>query len=150
MNSDRELLAKTAFLLCVGVAALALGSAAHGKVTAASATGLVFKLKEKHSSGISGSATLTPAGRHLRVVLRLSGPLRDSSPAHIHTGRCSNEPTFSNPRISSGLNSVVNRRSATTVLRTTLRELRARRYSINVHDPNTLGVIACGDIPRSS
>jgi hypothetical protein len=76
--------------------------------------------------------------------------VRESSPAHIHTGPCRREPTFANPRIANGLLSVVKGKSVTFVHATTLKRLRASRHSINVHDPNTLGVIACGDIPRAS
>jgi hypothetical protein len=150
MNTDRKILAKTAILLCVGVAALALGSAVRGETGGHPARALVVKLKEKHSSGISGTATITPARKGVRVVLRLSGPVRESSPAHIHTGPCRREPTFANPRIANGLLSVVKGKSVTFVHATTLKRLRASRHSINVHDPNTLGVIACGDIPRAS
>jgi hypothetical protein len=150
MNTDRKIIAKTAILLCVGVAALALGSAVRGETAGRSAKPVIVKLEEKHSSGISGTATITAARKGVRVVLRLSGPVRESSPAHIHTGPCRREPTFANPRISSGLLSVVKGKSVTVVTTTTLKRLRASRYSINVHDPNTLGVIACGDIPRAS
>jgi hypothetical protein len=150
MNTNRKILAKTAILICVGVAALALGSAVRGESGNSSARPVIVQLKAKHSSGISGTATITAAGRGVWVVLRLSGPVRESSPAHIHTGPCRREPTFANPRIANGLLSVVKGKSKTLVSTTTLRRLRASRHSINVHDPGTLGVIACGDIPRAS
>jgi hypothetical protein len=145
MHTNRKV-AKTAILLSTGVAALALGSAVDGSVSKT----VVAKLKEKHGSGVSGSAQLTAARTGVRVVLRLSGPVKNNSPAHIHTGPCRREPTFANPRIRSGLNSVVERKSVTTVTRTTLASLRKRSFSINVHDPGTYGVIACADIPRAS
>jgi hypothetical protein len=75
--------------------------------------------------------------------------VRNNSPAHIHTGPCRREPTFANPRIHSSLNYVVKGRSVTTVTLVTLTKLRARSFSINVHDPGTYRVIACGDIPRA-
>jgi hypothetical protein len=137
-------------LLCAAVFALALASAAGGDSSASSVRAIVFQLKEKHSSGVSGTATITVARRGVRVVLRLSGTVPESSPAHIHFGPCRREPTFANPRISSSLLSVVDGKSVTPVRTTTLKRLRTSRYSINVHSPNTLGVIACGDIPRAS
>ena len=90
---------------------------------------------------------LSPAGKGVRVVLTVDGPVEGSLPAHIHTGRCKNEPTFANPRIWASLKNVVNGRSVTAVTSTSLKTLRRSRFSINVHDPHTLGVIACGDIP---
>jgi hypothetical protein len=135
---------KTAILLCIGVTALAIGSAARGDVGASS---VVFKLRERHDSGASGTATLTTVGRDLRIVLRLQGPLRGRPLAHIHTGPCRREPTFANPRIWISLNDVAKGKSVTVTARTSLEQLRARAFSINVHDPRSLGVIACGDIP---
>lgn len=145
MHMNRNTIARAAILLSTGIAALALGSAVDGSVEKA----VVAKLKEKHGSGISGTAKLTAVPMGVRVVLQLSGPARNNSPAHIHTGPCRREPTFANPRISRSLNDVVKRRSVTTLTGTTLATLRKRSYSINVHDPGTLGVIACADIPRA-
>jgi hypothetical protein len=150
MKTNRKTVVEMAILLCAGVAALALGSAVHGSTAAPSASAVVAKLKEKHGSGVSGTATVTARGKSVRVVLRLSGPVRNNSPAHIHTGPCRREPTFANPRIHSSLNYVVRGKSVTTVTLVTLRRLRSRSFSINVHDPGTYGVIACGDIPRAS
>jgi hypothetical protein len=150
MKTNRKTVAETAILLCVGVAALAFGSTVHGSTAAPSASAVVAKLKEKHGSGVSGTATLTARGKGVRVVLRLSGPVRNNSPAHIHTGPCRREPTFANPRIHSSLNYVVKRTSVSIVMSTKLATLRARTFSINVHDPGTYAVIACGDIPRAS
>lgn len=150
MNAKRQTVAKTAVLLSVGVAALALGSALHGSTAAPSAKAVVAKLKAKHGSRVSGTAKLTALPKGVRVALRLSGPVRDNSPAHIHTGPCRREPTFANPRIHSSLNYIVKRTSITTVTLMTLPRLRARSFSINVHDPGSYGVIACGDIPRAS
>lgn len=149
MHTNRKV-AQAAILLSTGVAALLLGSAVDGSVNAPSAKAVVAKLKAKHDSGVSGTARLTALPKGVRVVLLLSAPVRDNSPAHIHTGPCRREPTFANPRISSSLTGLTRRKSVTVVTGTTLKRLRARSYSINVHDPNTLGVIACGDIPRAS
>lgn len=150
MNIDRKTLVGTAVLVSAGAVGLAVGSSGDGKGGATSAAVVVVKLNEKHGSGVSGTATLSAAKKGVRVVLRLSGPLQDGPPAHIHTGPCRREPTFANPRIWSSLVSVANGRSVTVVSATTMKRLRAAQFSINVHDPQTLGVIACGDIPRAS
>ena len=136
--------------IAAAVVAAVLGAGADAASTAPSAKALAFKLNEKHGSRISGTATLSATGTGVRVVLRLAGPLRGSSLAHIHTGPCRREPTFANPRIWLSLSTVVRRRSVTVLGGTKPAQLRARSFSINVHDPNTLGVVACGDIPRSS
>ena len=149
MNTNRKTLAKTGILLCVGVAALAVGNAANGSAAGPSAKAVVAKLKAKHDSGVSGTARLIALRKGVRVVLRLSGPVRNNSPAHIHTGPCRREPTFANPRIHSGLNYVVDGKSTTTVTLVTLAKLRARSFSINVHDPGSYAVVACADIPRA-
>ena len=69
--------------------------------------------------------------------------------AHIHSGPCSKEPTWTNPRIWAGLSDVVDGRSETTVDIVTLSELRSEKASINVHDPDhNQRPLVCGDIPR--
>jgi hypothetical protein len=146
MQTNRRTFAKVAILLSTGVAALALGSAVEGSAGQA----VVAKLKAKHGSGISGTATLKSVPNGVRVALQVSAPVKNNSPAHIHTGPCRREPTFANPRIAHSLNEVTKRKSVTVVTTTTLKRLRARTHSINVHDPGTLGVIACADIPRAS
>jgi hypothetical protein len=149
MSIDRTVLAKLGILLCIGVGALVVGSAVDGMALAPQRA-LVFKLNEKHGSGASGTVTLAVVRRGVRVVIRLTAPAGDGFPAHIHTGPCRREPTFANPRIHRSLVNVVRGRSVTTLRRVRLRSLRARTFSINVHDPSTYGVIACGDIPRAS
>jgi hypothetical protein len=141
-------------LLLVSCGALAFAAqtavgSTDGKAATHAGTAVVLKLNEKRGSGVSGTATLRRVVKGVRVVVRLSEPVPGSLPAHIHTGPCSREPTFANPRIWRSLNYVVGGRSATTV-GTTLKTLRARRFSINVHDPESLLPIACGDIPRAS
>jgi hypothetical protein len=148
MNRKPAALIKAAILLCVGIAALIVGHAVRAEAGAHSGKTVVFKLKEKHYSRISGTATLTAVGAGVRVVLRLAGPVGTRSPAHIHTGPCRREPTFANPRIWLTLSYVERRTSVTAFKDTTLAQLRARTFSINVHDPDTLGTVACGDVPR--
>jgi hypothetical protein len=138
-----------AIAAAAGIAALGLVNTVSGNSSAADSATVAMKLKAKHGSRISGTATLTPAGTGVRVVLRLRGRVKRVHPAHIHTGLCRREPTFANPRIASGLNNVVRGKSVTKVPSTDLSSLQAKPHSINVHDPNTLGVVACGDIPRA-
>lgn len=147
MNGLQTTLVKTAILFCVGVAALIVGHAVQAE-TGASSAKVAFALKERHSSRISGTATLSDTASGLRVVLRLVGRLQGGGQlAHIHTGPCRREPTFANPRIWLSLNDVVKGKSVTSYWGKTLAQHRARVFSINVHDPDTLGVVACGDIP---
>jgi hypothetical protein len=108
-------------------------------------------LRPKHGSGVTGKATLAPAGENLIVTLRLDKRFRFGLAAHIHTGPCSDEPTFANPRIWASLDEVRAGRSRTTVNTVTLRELQAETSSINVHDPSHGNrAMVCGDIPLSS
>ena len=44
------------------------------------------------------------------MTLTLDKHAQDSLPAHIHTGPCSDEPTFKNPRIWASLDNVDRRR----------------------------------------
>jgi hypothetical protein len=118
-------------------------------LTAAGASGsagrtIVVKLKAQHHSGVSGTATLSPAGAHVRIVVRLKTPVKVHGrlPAHLHIGACKVEP---NLNVQSSLNDVVKGRSTTVLKFTTWAELRGKTYSIHVHEP-TYDVIACGDV----
>jgi hypothetical protein len=96
------------------------------------------------------SGTAQPGSKDdLTGTLTLDKGAKDSLPAHIHTGPCSDEPTFKNPRIWASLDNVVDGGSKTTVNVVTLAELRSESASINVHDPeHGLRGLVCGDIPR--
>src|SRR3954453_9668524 len=126
-------------VLCAGLAILA----ADGASGSAGRT-IVVKLKAEHRSGVSGTATLSPAGTHGRIAVRLRTPLkvRGRLPAHLHIGACKVEP---NLNVQSSLNDVVKGRSKTVLKFTTGAELRAKTYSIPVPEP-TYDVIACGDV----
>lgn len=137
---------KTALLLCAGIAALGVGSAAHGKAAGPSDEALVVKLKPKLGSGVSGTATLTQLGERVRVVVKLNTRVRGRLPGHIHKGRCRIEL---NLNVQGGLNDIVKGKSVTILEFTSMATLRAGAFSIHVHAP-TLEVIACGDIPRRS
>jgi hypothetical protein len=111
---------------------------------------LEIPLRPAHHSGVTGTATLVPAGPNLKVTLKLSKPIAGPLMAHIHTGPCSKEPTASNPRIWVNLTDVAHGRSETTVNVVTLHELQSESSSINVHDPTHANrPLVCGDIPRA-
>ena len=142
--------------LCVAAGAvLALANAGGSEkprktaARAVAAEPIDVPLKAAHHSGVSGTARLVPDGDGVKVSVKLSKRVTATLPAHIHTGPCSDEPTFRNPRIWAGLTEVVDGRSETTITLATLPELRAEPSSINVHDPhNDLRPMVCGDIPR--
>jgi hypothetical protein len=150
MKSHRPLI-----LLCL--AGLALpgcgGQADEPKPAAArraASAPIEVALKPAHHSGVSGTATLAPGLKGLKVTVKLSKPVEGSLLAHIHTGPCSDEPTMGNPRIWASLTEVIDGSSETTVDLMTLDDLRAESTSINVHDPKHANrPLVCGDIPRA-
>lgn len=109
---------------------------------------LEIALEPKHRSPATGTARLAPAGANLKVTLAVDTRVQGTLLAHIHTGPCSDEPTYSNPRIWASLTDVIDGASETTVNVVTLKELQSETSSINVHDP-THGnrALVCGDIP---
>jgi hypothetical protein len=142
-------------LLCAAGGALALANAGgdEKQVTAATPAAIgnpvEIALKPAHHSGVTGTARLVPGAKDLTVTLTLDKGVKGTLPAHIHTGPCSDEPTFKNPRIWANLDELVDGRSETTVNVVTLAELEAEPASINVHDPeHDLRALVCGDIPR--
>jgi hypothetical protein len=153
----RKTLAVTVGLLCLagGVLAIVIGGGGEDSTAGAAATRpaasapLAIALEPRHHSGISGTATLVPDGANLNVTLKLSKPIADTLLAHIHTGPCSDEPTYDNPRIWAILDDLVKGTSKTTVNVVTLKELQSEPASINVHDPNhNQRPLVCADIPR--
>jgi hypothetical protein len=155
MKADRTTLV---ILLCLAGSAPAMagcgGDDGSAGIVAASrplaSPPVEIALKPKHSSAVTGTARLAPAGADLKVTLtldkRVPGPLM----AHIHTGPCSDEPTASNPRIWTTLSDVVDGRSKTTLDVVTLQELQSETSSINVHDPTHANrALVCADIPRA-
>jgi hypothetical protein len=113
---------------------------------------LEIALKPAHRSGVSGTARLVQRTRtDMTVTVTLDKPAPGTHLAHIHTGPCSDEPTFKNPRVWANLIDVVDGRSETTQNIVTLAELRSEGASINVHDPeHNQRALVCGDIPRGS
>jgi hypothetical protein len=148
---------KPLVLLCLAGGALAIagcgGDADKPEPAAArrvASKPLEIQFRPAHHSGVSGTATLAPGIRGLKVTLKLSEPVEGSLLAHIHTGPCSKEPTMTNPRIWASLTEVIDGRSETTVDLVTLDELRAESSSINVHDPDHANrPLVCADIPRA-
>jgi hypothetical protein len=116
----------------------------------AASTPLEIPLEPAHHSGVAGTATLVPDGSDLKVAIKLDKRVQGTLLAHIHTGPCSDEPTYSNPRIWASLHEVINGRSDTTVYDiVTLKELQSEGASINVHDPeHNQRALVCGDIPK--
>jgi hypothetical protein len=144
---------KLLILLCL--AAVGCGGSEDGDSQAAAArpaasAPVAFALKPAHRSGVTGTATLAPEGPNLKVTLKLDQRVSNTLMAHIHTGPCSDEPTFSNPRIWVNLHEVVDGLSETTENIATLEELQSEPSSINVHDPaHNQRPLVCGDIPQA-
>jgi hypothetical protein len=103
-------------------------------------------LTEQNGSGITGTATVTPASEsQTEVVLDLTGgePSDEPRPAHIHKGTCEDlDPTPAYP-----LESVQDGHSETTVDVSAI-ELLAEPYAINVHrsEADAGTYVACGEI----
>ena len=105
MNADRTTLV---ILLCLAGSVPAIAGCGRGDEASADGAGtarpaasppLEIALMPEHRSGVTGTATLVPAGANLKVTLTLDKRVLGRLPAHIHTGPCSDEPTASNPRI---------------------------------------------------
>lgn len=147
MDTSRNACLKLAAVGCTVVAALVAGSSAHGTTSTPAGSMLVVKLKAKGGSGVTGTATLTPAGKKIRVVIKLARSVPGSLPAHLHIGLCSIEL---NVNIREGLNNVV-KGTSVTVTSTAWATLRRGRHSIHVHKSGYVpALIACGDVPRQS
>ena len=99
------------------------------------------------SSGVSGTATLTPLGKRTKVTLELevrsAGPVSQPKPAHIHEGSCAKldpKPTY-------GLGDVRSGKSTTTVS-ARLSDLRYGSFAVNVHESAAQleTHVACGNL----
>lgn len=134
---------KTAYLL---VASLALAAVAVAPAAAATST-LTVTMNAQNGSGESGTATLTQAGSDVKVELAIKGGPATAQPAHIHFGVCSDLGG-----IAFGLSNVVNGSSTTVVKGTTIDQLLAKPYAINVHESaDNLGkYVSCGAITAKS
>ena len=105
---------------------------------------LTLDLQEQNSSGISGTATLSPTSDgEVEVELEVDGSEGGPHPAHIHEGSCADlDPNPAFP-----LEDVVDGRSETTVS-VDIADLTLNEYAINVHEsPENADVyVACADV----
>jgi Cu/Zn superoxide dismutase len=105
---------------------------------------VTLDLEEQNSSGISGTATLSPTSDgQVEVEVELDGSDGGPHPAHIHEGSCADlDPNPAFP-----LEDVVDGSSRTTV-DVDLSELTASEYAINVHESpeNAANYVACADV----
>ena len=134
-------------LLIVPLVAVALVSLGAPPDTASAQQAVTVQLSPQNSSGITGTATLTPMGDQTRVVLTLAGAGAGPEPAHIHAGTCADlDPTPKWP-----LTSVANGVSDTMV-NAKLSDIQASATAINIHkSPQEISVyVACGDIPTAA
>ncbi len=137
-----------------GLAAILMTGAlaASGADNARAPRAFTVQLKSRNGSDMTGTVRFVPRTKRsfVAVVSVTGGPGEGATgyPAHVHTGPCSREPTFANPRIEYGLNYVRRGRSRTIVNRN-LAVFRRGTHSINVHEPSgALRPMACGDLPR--
>jgi hypothetical protein len=107
---------------------LALAATLIGACQAARAT-TTLTLTEESGSGVTGSVTLTDAGRgRTQVLVKVDhNGLRDM-PAHIHSGTCGAlvpQPKFPLANVRDG--------TSMTIVPATLTELRAGGLAVNLH-----------------
>lgn len=130
-------------LIFIGTLAVALMLALASSASA-QGSAITVTLAGQNNSGIAGTATLTPMGDQIRVVINVTGePAGASEPAHIHEGTCANL----NPAPKYPLANVVNGTSSTTV-NVPLATLTSGQFAINMHkSAQELSVyVACGDV----
>lgn len=105
---------------------------------------ITLDLEEQNSSGISGTATLSPTSDgEVEVELEVDGSEGGPHPAHIHEGSCADlDPNPAFP-----LEDVVDGRSQTTVS-VDITDLTLDEYAINVHESpeNATNYVACADV----
>ena len=129
---------KLAMLLGVGLAVAMLG-------VASAASPITITLDAQNSSGISGSAVLTPMGNQTQIVVTVTGePAAGSEPMHVHTGQCG--ATLGGVKYP--LKNVEGGTSTTTIA-ASLDSLQTGDFAINAHESaaNIKNYIACGNIP---
>jgi LPXTG-motif cell wall-anchored protein len=128
------------FGLVLGLLAVTTGAAAQEQST-------TLQMVQQNNSGISGTATFTPAGGGLRVEVKVTGAGAGPEPAHIHPGSCSQlDPT---PQFT--LTSVANG-SSTTDIQTTMAALTSSPHAVHMHKSvDEVSVyVACADIKPAS
>ncbi len=155
MRTDIKLGTRKWGIALAAAATFALGAGvAYGTIPSSNEQGrapraFTVQLLPRNGFDMTGKARFVPrAKRSFWVTVTAQGGPGGSYMAHVHTGPCSKEPTFANPRLWNGLNNVVNGRSRTLV-RGSLAQYRRGKYSLNVHEPGgELRPMACGDLPR--
>lgn len=127
-------------------------SLARGAETVRAPRAFTVQLLPRNGSDMKGTARFVPRGkRSFYVVLAVQGGPGGGSIhlAHVHTGPCSREPTFANPRIKDPLRSVSSGVRSRTLVTHPLAQYRRGKHSVNVHEVSgDLRPIACGDLPR--
>ncbi len=132
------------FTLFFGSLALVLAGAL--STASAATSGVTVTMNAQNGSGEIGTATLTPMGSDVEVVIALTGaPATTPQPAHIHDGSCADIKG-----VAYALTNVVDGKSTTTVKNLTIDQLLAGPYAINVHESaENLGkYVSCGDIAK--
>jgi hypothetical protein len=130
-----------ATMALAAVTAAVAGGAARGTGNA----GMVVKLRATPGFAVAGTATLTPVGQRVRVVVRLTKQPKGSLPMHLHIGPCRIQPNFN---VWESLANAVRGRSTTLLEYTSWAKLKQRRYSIHVHRLPDYTLVACGDVAR--
>jgi len=122
---------------------LALALLVATSVASAQGQTTTLQMVQQNNSGISGTATFTPAGNGLRVDLNVTGAGSGPQPSHIHPGSC----TQLDPTPEFTLTSVTNGMSTTDV-QTTMQALVASPHAIHIHKSvDEVSVyVACADI----
>jgi hypothetical protein len=103
-------------------------------------------IRAQNDSGENGKATLTPMGKHTKVVVTVTGePKGADQPAHIHPGTCA----ALNPKPEFPLHDVV-LGTSTTIVSAPLATITAKATAINIHESaaNIGKYVACGDIVK--
>jgi hypothetical protein len=123
--------------------AMAIGSGVITPAAAQDETPVVIDLVERNSSGVNGTATLTPDGDQTTVRIEVEGPV-GNNPVNIMTGTCNEfdaNPVYS-------LSSVDSNGVSESTVDASLDDLLAEPHVINIHaSPTNLGTIfACGEI----
>jgi hypothetical protein len=103
-------------------------------------------LAEQNGSGETGTATLESAGDGMtKVTIELSNTPANPQPAHIHSGTCAKlgDVVYALANVENG--------SSTIDVATTIKDLQAGEFAINVHKSEAAiqDYVACGDIPKS-
>ena len=131
------------FALLAALALISLSTTGVFAQATSPANRVTVNLTEQNGSGQNGTAVIEEMNGQLMVTVNVTGGSDVPQPAHIHRGTCANL----DPRPAFPLTSLVNGKSDTTVA-TTMAELSAGTYAINIHkSPTEASVyVSCGDI----